>query len=156
MDRGPSDFLVTAIEGLASEHGVAHLRLCNDEILAAGDPRLKDHGEQRARMADFALAVQHLCAQQLAERNAPSAFTLGIDEGPAIGAHVGTGKNLFTLWGDAVRTATTMANSGLPGTIHASAAIYEGLRGHYLFQLRGHHYLDGVGEFATYLLGERQ
>jgi hypothetical protein len=29
------------------------------------------------------------------------------------------------------------------------------LHGQYLFQVRGRHYLEGVGEFSTYLLGGR-
>ena len=34
-------------------------------------------------------------------------------------------------------------------------SVYEALHDRYLFQLRGHHYLEDVGEFSTYLLGGR-
>ena len=34
-------------------------------------------------------------------------------------------------------------------------SVYQALRERYVFQLRGHHYLEGLGEFSTYLLGGR-
>jgi hypothetical protein len=46
-----------------------------------------------------------------------------------------------------------MADTSLPGTIQVTETVYEELREKYLFQLRGHHYLERVGEFSTYLLG---
>ena len=62
---------------------------------------------------------------------------------------------LFELWGEAVQTATTMANTGLPGGIQTTETVYLALRDRFLFQLRGHHYAERVGEFSTYLLEGR-
>jgi class 3 adenylate cyclase len=68
---------------------------------------------------------------------------------------VGRERPAFAFWGEAVRTAASMADSSLPGAIQVTESVYRELRGEYLFQLRGHHYLEGIGEFSTYLLGGR-
>jgi hypothetical protein len=49
--------------------------------------------------------------------------------------------------------AYAMADSAPPGAIHTTESVYQALHDHYLFQLRGRHYREDVGEFSTYLLG---
>ena len=48
--------------------------------------------------------------------------------------------------------AGQMADTSLPGAIQVTRPVYQLLQQRYLFQQRGHHYLEGVGEFSTYLL----
>ena len=48
-----------------------------------------------------------------------------------------------------------MADTSLSGAIQVTESVYQALKGRYLFQLRGHHYLEGVGELSTYLLSGR-
>ena len=54
-----------------------------------------------------------------------------------------------------MQTASKMADTGMPGTIQVTESVYQAVRDAYLFQLRGHHFLEGLGEFSTYLLGGR-
>jgi class 3 adenylate cyclase len=106
-------------------------------------------------IASFALRVKTICETLFARRQAALAFRIGIDVGPAVGSMVGSEHRSFAFWGEAVQTAANMADTSLPGTIQVTESVYERLRHTYLFQLRGHHYLAGVGEFSTYLLGGR-
>ena len=48
-----------------------------------------------------------------------------------------------------------MCDTSLPGEIQVTGPVEEALHGRYLFQLRGVHYLEGVGQLSTYLLSGR-
>ncbi|MCB1727935.1 MAG: adenylate/guanylate cyclase, partial [Gammaproteobacteria bacterium] len=67
----------------------------------------------------------------------------------------GTQRRAFNLWGEAAQQASAMADTSLSGAIQVTESVYQALKGRYLFQLRGHHYLEGVGELSTYLLSGR-
>jgi class 3 adenylate cyclase len=65
---------------------------------------------------------------------------------------VGREHQTYNLWGEAVRTAGMMAESGSIGEIHVSESTYQRLQTRYLFRLRGHYFLPNVGELTTYIL----
>ncbi len=146
--------LLGQIDAAATEHGITYLKFLTDRVVAAADPSADVH-QATACLAEFALATQAACERVFAEQHAHLAFHLGMDVGPAIGTLVDRDGRSFNLWGEVAHTAYAMADSAPPGTIHATESVYDLLRDHYLFQLRGHHYLEGVGEFSTYLLGGR-
>jgi len=83
-------------------------------------------------------------------------FRIGLDIGGVIGSAVGAeangGGRAYNLWGEAVRTALAMAESGPAGAIHVTESAYQRLRDRYLFRVRGSFYLERVGEMSTYLL----
>ena len=146
--------LVDGIEAAAAEHGMGYLRFLTDQVVAAAEPS-EDAAIGAMRLADFALAVQATCERLFAEQHAALAFRIGLDLGPVIGTLIGRERRSFNLWGEAAQMAGTMADTGLPGAIHATESVYQTLQGRYLFQLRGRHYLEGIGEFSTYLLSGR-
>ena len=82
-------------------------------------------------------------------------FRIGIDSGPAIGRTVGANPRAFNLWGEAVRTAQSMAASALPGAIQASEEAYLRLRHGFLLRPRGTFYLPTVGASQTFVLASR-
>ena len=142
------------IEQAATKHGLGYLKLLTDQLVAAADPTA-DPLEGVVRLAEFALDAQAACERLFAEQHAPLAFHLGMDLGPTIGTLVGHESRSFNLWGEAPVMASAMADSAPPGAIHTTASVYQSLHGRYLFQLRGQHYLEHVGEFSTYLLAGR-
>ncbi len=146
--------LLGQIDAAASEYGVAYLKFLTDRVVAAADPSADVH-HATVCLAEFALAAQAACERLFAEQHAPLAFHFGMDLGPAIGSLVDRDGRSFNLWGEAARMAYAMADSAPPGAIHTTESVYEALHDHYLFQLRGHHYLEDIGEFSTYLLGGR-
>lgn len=146
--------LLHELQSAAGRHQVGYLKFMSDQVVASVDP-----GEPSdlalEHIVEFALDAERICVTMLTSHNAPLAFRIGIDIGPAIGSLIGVEHRSFAYWGEAVQTAMDMADSGLPGKIQVTQAVYQRLNQRFLFQLRGHHYLEGFGEFSTYLLGDR-
>ena len=82
-------------------------------------------------------------------------FRIGIDTGGFMGCEVGREQKTYNIWGESVRFASKMAESGIAGGIQVSQTTYQRLRAGYLFQMRGRYYLPGIGETSTYLLTGR-
>lgn len=146
--------LLDQLQAAARAEGVGYLKFFSDQVIASVDPN-EDVDEALHRLAEFALRVKADCESLFARHHAALAFRVGMDVGPAVGSLVGRDNPAFAFWGEAVRTAASMADSSLPGAIQVTESVYQVLRARYVFQLRGHHYLEGLGEFSTYLLGGR-
>jgi class 3 adenylate cyclase len=153
-DRSAAEDLVQKLETLAAEHEVEYLKLLGDQIVcAAGFPGEPHRGA--AAMADFALGALDHCARLFTKLERPLEAQIGIDSGPVIGSAVGRERAIFNLWGEAVVTASRMAQTGVSGQIQATESTYRRLREDFLFRVRGSYYLEGFGEFATYTLTGR-
>ncbi len=152
--RPAVDFLVDKLERLAADHDIPYLKFMSDQVVAAAgidsDPAL---GVMHT--AEYALAIQNLCRHFFAQRHSKLLFSIGLDHGPAIGSVIGVDKQSYNLWGEAVRMATIMADTSLRGSIQTTESVYSLLRDHYLFQVRGTYYLEGVGELTTYTMSGR-
>jgi adenylate cyclase len=148
------DHLVGHLEDLAASLGIEYIRIMGDEIICAAgmDDNAKDHPHL---MADLALGVQDRCSGLFAELNTPMEFRIGIDTGAVMGSPVGRTQKSYNIWGEAVRFASMMAKSGIPGAIQVSETTYRRLRSSYLFQARGRFYLPSIGETSTYILTGR-
>lgn len=153
-DEAAVQYLVQQLETRAAEHAVGYLRVLSDHVVAAADPALSPEEGMR-QLASFALELQQLCRRLFVEQQSGMAFKIGLDLGPVIGSLVGRQRRAFNLWGEASSTAAEMANTAPPGTIQCSESVYRALPGDWTFRPRGHHYLEGVGEFSTYLLSAR-
>jgi class 3 adenylate cyclase len=146
--------LLEQVKASARTHSIAYLKFFSDQVIAAVDPQSAGT-DGLERLLDYAADVRLSCEQLFAQHHAPLAFRLGIDIGPAIGSTLGSDRHAFAFWGDAVQTAIRMADTSPPGAIQVTESVYQPLKGRYLFQLRGHHYTEGLGEFSTYLLSGR-
>ena len=148
------DYLVNHLEDLAASRGIKYVRIMGDEIVCAAgmDDKAQDHPHL---MAELALGVQDRCSGLFAELNTPMEYRIGIDTGAIMGSTVGKAQRSYNIWGEAVRFASMMAKTGIPGAIQVSETTYRRLRSSYLFQARGRFYLPGIGETATYILTGR-
>ncbi len=148
------DEVVGHLEDRAASLGIEYMRIMGDEIVCAAgiEDNLGDHSNL---IADLALSIQDRCSGVFAELNTPMEFRIGIDRGAAMGSPVGRIHKTYNIWGEAVRFASLMAKTGIPGGIQVSQTAYMQLRADYLFRARGKFYLPGVGEVATYLLTEK-
>jgi class 3 adenylate cyclase len=152
--RNAVDNLVHRLETLAAECGVEYVKLLGDQIVcAAGFSEESQRGAEA--MADFALGALDHIARLFARLERSLEYKMGIDSGPVIGSAVGRDRSIFNLWGEAVLTATRMAETGVSGQIHATESTYRRLREDFLFRVRGSYYLEGFGEFTTYVLTGR-
>ena len=146
--------LLGHIEDLAASRGIKYLKIMGDEIVCAAgmnDPA-QDHPNL---MAEMAIGIQDRCSSLFAELNATMEFRIGIDTGGVMGCELGKTQRSYNLWGEAVRFASMMAKTGLPGAIQVSETAYRRLRSRYLFQARGRFYLPHIGETSTYILTGR-
>lgn len=152
--REAVDDLARKLETLAEELGVEYLKLLGNQIVCAAG-FAGDSQRAAEAMAEFALAGLDHCARLFTRLERPLELQIGIDSGPAIGSAVGGERSIFNLWGEAVATATRMAETGVYGMIQATESSYRRLREDYLFRVRGSYYLEGFGEFTTYALTGR-
>ncbi|MHC4230148.1 MAG: adenylate/guanylate cyclase domain-containing protein, partial [Planctomycetota bacterium] len=142
------------LEALAASRGIEYLKVMGDEILCAAgiDSGSKEHARL---IADLALNIQNRCTGLFASLDTPMEFRIGIDTGAVMGSSVGRKQKTYNIWGESVRFASKMADSGIPGGIQVSETTYRRLRANYLFHARGSYYLPNIGETSTYLLTGR-
>jgi adenylate cyclase len=148
------DHLVRYLEDLATAHGVEYLKIMSAEIVCAAG--FDGNPDDSARvLTDRALAVQERCVRLFAELQSRLEFRIGMDTGVVIGSPVGRAGQSYNLWGEAVRAAEWMAETGLAGSIQVTESTYRRLCSSYLFKARGTYYLRDVGELSTYMVTGR-
>ena len=148
------DHLICHFEGLFDDHGVDYWKIISDQIVCATG--LEDNSNRPVdAIADLALSFQDKCSHLFADLDKPMEFKIGIDTGGIIGSTVGRRQKSYNIWGEAVSTASMMADNGVTGGIQVSETAYRRLQQNYLFRVRGHYYLQNIGEISTYLLTGR-
>lgn len=150
-----ADRVAAALQEIAEVHDIPYMKLVGHDVIAAAGCTPGD-SSAILRVADAALAARERCLDLFEEADRPPAFRIGIDFGIAIGSQVGRQPRLFNLWGEAVRTADTMAASAAQAaTIQVSEAAYQRLRQQFLFRPRGSFYVPRVGPARTFVLASR-
>ena len=148
------DHLVCHFENLFAARQINYWRILSDQIICATGFR-KESNHHVDSIADLALSFQDKCSHLFADLDKPMEFKIGIDRGGVIGSRVGQRRKSYNIWGEAVSAASMLADKGVTGGIQVSQAAYRRLRKNYLFKVRGHFYLQHVGEITTYLLTGR-
>jgi adenylate cyclase len=128
--------------------------MLGQDIVAAASCARTDVGAMQ-QLADTALAARDLCARLFEDAGLPPAFRIGIECGSAGGVRVGHEPRLFNLWGEAVRTASAMAASVMPGAIQVTETVHRMLTSDFLFRPRGSFYVPRVGAVQTFILASR-
>jgi adenylate cyclase len=149
------DRIARAIEAIAGTLGIEYVKMLGDRVVLAEG--FSDGTDEAAAVsiADAAIEIRERVARLFTGLGHRLEFQLGIDTGPIIGAPIGSAQGIYNVWGEAVRTAELMAESGLPGSIVVTESTYRLLRERYVFRVRGSFYLGGAGEMSTYLLVSR-
>jgi class 3 adenylate cyclase len=148
------DHLICHFEDLFDTHRIDYWKIISDQIVCATG--LEDNSNRPVdAIADVALSFQDKCSHLFADLDKPMEFKIGIDTGGIIGSTVGRRQKSYNIWGEAVSTASMMADNGVTGGIQVSETAYRRLQQNYLFRVRGHYYLQDIGEISTYLLTGR-
>ena len=148
------DHLICHFENLFEARRIDFWKIMSDQIICATG--MEDNSDHLVySIADLALSFQDKCSLLFADLDKPMEFKIGIDRGGVIGSRVGRRRISYNIWGEAVSAASTMADNGVIGGVQVSQAAYRRLRQHYIFRVRGHYYLQNVGEISTYLLTGR-
>jgi class 3 adenylate cyclase len=157
-ERGVSAIvrLASAAARIADNHEVGYLRVCGDRLFLASGYDGVPASAAAERLALAALELRAEAAAIFAGLGHQAEFRMGLDCGPVLGAEIGTDEPELNLWGDAVRVADRLAETGLAGAIVVAQTAYACLRARFVFQARGHFYLAGSGEMPTYLLASHE
>jgi hypothetical protein len=148
------DHLICHFEDLFDAHRVDYWKIISDQLVCATG--MEDASDRHVQdIADLALNFQDKCSHLFANIDKPMEFKIGIDRGGGIGSPVGRRQRSYNLWGEAVSTASMMADNGVSGAIQVSETAYRCLQQNYLFRVRGRFYMQNVGEISTYLLTGR-
>jgi class 3 adenylate cyclase len=148
------DHLICHFEDLFDAHGIDYWKIIGEKILCAAGMQDNSNHPVHA-IAELALSFQDTCSHLFADLDKPMEFKIGIDTGGVIGSPVGRRLKSYNIWGEAVSTASMMADNGVTGGIQVSETAYRRLRQNYLFRVRGRYYLQNIGEISTYLLTGR-
>jgi class 3 adenylate cyclase len=138
-------------EDAATAANIPYVKILTDQILAV-DGFDGDMQGAAERLVGVALSVREQCASIFLASGRGPEFSLGMDSGSVYGAALGDASSPYNVWGDAMRIANILADTAEPGTIQASEATYELLRGSCVFRRRGAFYLDRLGEMTTFTL----
>ena len=148
------DHLICHFEERFDVHRIDYWKLIGDQIICASG--MQDNSTPHVHaIADLALNFQDKCSHLFADLDKRMEFKIGIDTGGIIGSPVGRQQQSYNIWGEAVSTASKMADKGVTGGIQVSETAYRGLQQNYLFKVRGRYYLPNIGEISTYLLTGR-
>jgi class 3 adenylate cyclase len=149
------EHLASYIEALASSREFDYLKIMGNEIVGASGFGTDGNHSRIRSAADLALDLEDQCRHVFADLDARMSFCIGMDTGPVLGCVVGTKRDYYNLWGDAVQGAAILSQNGPLGAIHTSESVYAQLRTGYVFKKRGTFYLADTGELRTYLLTGR-
>ena len=148
------DHLICQFEDLFEAGRLDYWKIFSDQMVCATG--MQDNSNHPVdAIADLALGFQDTCSHLFADLDKPMEFKIGIDTGGVIGRSVGQRQKSYNIWGEAVSTASMLADHGVSGGIQVSETTYRRLRQNYLFKVRGRFYLQNIGEISTYLLTGR-
>lgn len=144
----------STFDHLAEKYQLEKIKTIGDAYMVVGGLPVhrRDHTEAIANMAlDMQEAISNVCTSQ----GNILQLRIGINTGPVIAGVIGIKKFIYDLWGDTVNVASRMESNGLAGYTQVTDAVYERLKGSYLFERRGTIHVKGKGEMTTYLLKGR-
>jgi class 3 adenylate cyclase len=156
-DMPPQD-VVTLLNGLftrfdaaAQEIGIEKIKTVGDAYMAVcGLPEpVANHAERMVRMA---IRMVHITREHALEHKVGMKLRVGINSGPVVAGVIGKSKYIYDLWGDTVNLASRMESGGLPDSVQVTRAVYEKLKGQFVFEPRGEIEVKGKGKVEAWLL----
>ncbi|NEO82804.1 MAG: PAS domain S-box protein [Spirulina sp. SIO3F2] len=143
--------IFSAFDRLAAEHGVEKIKTIGDAYMVVAGLPLPQSSHVSA-IADLALAMRKVIQDFTWPGGEAIQLRMGIHTGAVVAGVIGINKFSYDLWGDTVNIAARMEQSGEPGQIQVTPAVYQQLRDNYHFEMRGQINIKGKGEMMTYWL----
>jgi class 3 adenylate cyclase len=142
----------SSFDSLAEKHGLEKIKTIGDAYMVAGG--LDEDGETNysEAIADMALEMRRVLANDLQINDHRLEIRMGIGTGPVVAGVVGKKKFIYDLWGDTVNIASRITSEGVPGMIQVDQTTYRRLRNRYEFEQPQTIYLKGKGDTVIYRL----
>eukprot|EP00200_Dunaliella_tertiolecta_P001993 CAMPEP_0202356486 /NCGR_PEP_ID=MMETSP1126-20121109/10928_1 /ASSEMBLY_ACC=CAM_ASM_000457 /TAXON_ID=3047 /ORGANISM="Dunaliella tertiolecta, Strain CCMP1320" /LENGTH=605 /DNA_ID=CAMNT_0048949245 /DNA_START=191 /DNA_END=2009 /DNA_ORIENTATION=- len=117
-------------------------------VVESHDPK-----ESARRVMEFAKAILDVAEQvKMPNTQQPVRIRIGMHTGDVVSGMIGTKLPKFSLFGDAMNTASRMESTGVPGRIHVSEATYNLLpHAHGEWEATGGVEVKGKGRMESYL-----
>jgi adenylate cyclase len=146
----------SSFDSLAEKHGLEKIKTIGDAYMVAGGLDDGDSRNYSESIADMALEMREILANDLTVNDQRVAIRMGIGTGPVVAGVVGKKKFIYDLWGDTVNLASRITAESVPGMIQVDVITYRRLRKRFEFEAPQTVYLKGKGDTAIYrLLGRK-
>ncbi|MCC6611464.1 MAG: adenylate/guanylate cyclase domain-containing protein [Burkholderiales bacterium] len=146
----------SSFDGLAEKYGLEKIKTIGDAYMVAGGLDGEDTHNYSAAIANMALDMRDLLANDLTVNDHRVAIRMGIGTGPVVAGVVGKKKFIYDLWGDTVNLASRITAESVPGMIQVDVTTYRRLRNRFEFDAPQTVYLKGKGDTTIYRLQGRK
>ena len=144
--------IFSSFDSLAEKHGLEKIKTIGDAYMVAGGMDGDAAVNYSESIADMALDMCDLLANDRSVNDVGLEIRVGIGTGPIVAGVVGKKKFIYDLWGDTVNIASRITSEGVPGMIQVDVTTYRRLRQNYDFLDPQTHYLKGKGETVVHRL----
>jgi len=144
--------IFSGFDALADKHGLEKIKTIGDAYMVAGGLNLGEGPDYADKIADMALDMRDMLANDKSVNDLGLEIRVGIGTGPIVAGVVGKKKFIYDLWGDTVNMASRITSEGVPGMIQTDATTYRRLQGRFDFHPPKTLYLKSKGETAVYRL----
>jgi class 3 adenylate cyclase len=142
----------SGFDALADKHGLEKIKTIGDAYMVAGGLNLGEGPDYTAKIADMALDMRDMLANDRSINDMALEIRMGIGTGPVVAGVVGKKKFIYDLWGDTVNMASRITSEGVPGMIQVDATTYRRLQNRFDFHPPQTLYLKSKGETVVYRL----
>jgi len=146
----------SSFDGLAEKYGLEKIKTIGDAYMVAGGLDEEDTRNYSEAIANMALDMRDLLANDLTVNDHRVAIRMGIGTGPVVAGVVGKKKFIYDLWGDTVNLASRITAESVPGMIQVDVTTYRRLRNRFEFDAPQSVYLKGKGDTTIYRLQGRK
>lgn len=146
----------SSFDSLAEKYGLEKIKTIGDAYMVAGGLDEDDTRNYSEAIANMALDMRDLLANDLTVNDHRVAIRMGIGTGPVVAGVVGKKKFIYDLWGDTVNLASRITAESVPGMIQVDVTTYRRLRNRFEFEAPQTVYLKGKGDTTIYRLRSRK
>ena len=137
--------IFSSFDDLVERHGLEKIKTIGDAYMVTAHQRI----DALCLLAlDMRLAMEHYNHAN----GTALAMRIGIHAGPAVAGVIGVKRFLYDVWGDTVNVASRMEESGLPGAIQVSEAVWSQTQAGFAFHSREPVEIKGRGLMPTWWL----
>lgn len=144
--------IFSGFDALADKHGLEKIKTIGDAYMVAGGLNIGEGPDYTAKIADMALDMRDMLANDKTVNELGLEIRMGIGTGPVVAGVVGKKKFIYDLWGDTVNMASRITSEGVPGMIQVDAMTYRRLQHQFEFHRPQTLYLKSKGETVVYRL----